>query len=190
MRVPSGTMMIAALLLGCGTTESTDAAAPQPPAEAAEADAAAAAPASPDAEAGGVAIDQAEWKTFGQPFKVAAVVPAAAVLSDPEAHASGPVRIQAELTEVCQAMGCWAVVRDDQGHSMRITMKDHGFGIDKDTAGRRCDVEGQLVKKALDTEEAKQRLEHLASEGSTNAPEQGKTEAWELVASSVAVARK
>lgn len=134
---------------------------------------------------GAAAPDQAEWKTFGEPFTLASAVPASVVLEDPAAHADAPVRVAGELSEVCQKMGCWAVVRDDQGHSVRVTMKDHAFGIDKDTAGRRCEVEGQLVKKDVDPE----RLEHLASEGSTNEPEQGKTEIWELVASSVAVAR-
>jgi hypothetical protein len=170
--------LLASLTLACGTAAEPTANPPEGEGEAA----AAADPAGPT----DAAPDQAEWKTFGEPFTVAAAVPAAAVLGDPEAHASSPVRIEGELTEVCQKMGCWAVVRDDQGHSMRITMKAHGFGIDMDTVGRRCDVEGELVKKAVDPA----RLEHLASEGSTNAPEAGKAEAWELVASSVAVARK
>src|SRR6185503_20977772 len=87
------------------------------------------------------------WKHFGAPFTVAAPVPASAVLTDPAAHATGPVRFQGQVTEVCQKMGCWAVVRDDAGHSVRVTMKDHAFGIDKDSAGRGCDVEGELVAK-------------------------------------------
>ena len=68
---------------------------------------------------------------------------------------------------------------------MRVTMKDHAFGIDKDTKGRRCDIEGELVKKAVDPEQ----VEHFKSEGSKTNPEEGKTEAWELVATSVAVSR-
>jgi hypothetical protein len=126
------------------------------------------------------------WKTFGAPFTVERAVPASAVLTDPAAHAGHPVRLEGELTEVCQKAGCWAVVRDDEGRVLRVTMKDHAFGIDKDTAGRRCDVEGELVSKPVDPE----RLAHLASEGSANAPEAGKAEAWELVASAVAVARQ
>ncbi|MEQ1502853.1 MAG: DUF4920 domain-containing protein [Myxococcota bacterium] len=125
------------------------------------------------------------WKTFGGAFSVAEAVPASTVLADPAAHAAAPVRMTGELTEVCQAKGCWAVVRDDAGHSIRITMKDHAFGIDKDTAGRSCDVQGQLVSKPVDPAQ----LEHFASEGSNQPPpEAGKTEAWQLVADAVAIA--
>jgi hypothetical protein len=166
--------MIATLwLVGCGSLR-------QEPVEAAEVVTveAPAAPAAPTAA-------DADWKHFGAPFAVTEALPASAVLPDPSAHAGKPVRVKGELAEVCQKMGCWAVVRDDQGHSMRITMKDHAFGIDKDTAGRACDVEGELVKKAVDPKQ----LEHFASEGAKEHPEAGKTEAWEIVATTVAVSR-
>jgi hypothetical protein len=129
------------------------------------------------------AAPAAATKHFGAPFAVASAVPASAVLSDPAAHAAAPVRIQGELTEVCQKMGCWAVLRDDAGHSVRVTMKDHAFGIDKDSAGKSCEVEGTLVNQAVDPA----RVEHFESEGSKNPPEKGHTEAWELVATSVAI---
>lgn len=127
----------------------------------------------------------ADWKHFGEPFSIATAVPASAVLSQPTAHEGQTIRVTGELTEVCQNMGCWAVVRDDAGHSLRVTMKDHSFGIDKDTAGRRCDVEGTLVKKAVNPK----TLEHYKSEGSKNAPESGKSEVFEIVATGVSVSR-
>jgi len=125
-----------------------------------------------------------QWEHFGAPFAVAQAVPAATVLADPGAHASGPVRVRGELTQVCQKAGCWAVVRDDAGHDIRVTMADHAFGIDKDTVGRACDIEGRLIDKAVDPA----RLEHYASEGATAHPEAGREHAWELVATAVAVA--
>ena len=64
-------------------------------------------------------------------------------------------------------------------------MKDHAFGIDKDTAGRACDVEGRLVAKKVDPKQP----DHYSEEGATDHPEAGKDVAWSLVASSVAVAR-
>lgn len=142
-------------------------------------------PVASGAPAESTARDDATWKYFGDAFTVATRTPAEEVLGDPAAHAEGPVRFTGELAEVCQKMGCWAVVRDDAGHSVRITMKDHAFGIDKDTMGRRCDVEGTLVAKKVDPKQ----LEHYAEEGATEHPEAGKDVAWSLVASSVAVAR-
>jgi hypothetical protein len=131
------------------------------------------------------ATDDAAWKYFGQPFAVATSVPAATVLADPSKHADAPVRMTGEFTQVCQKMGCWAVVRDDAGHSVRITMKDHAFGIDKDAMGKACDIEGTLVSEKVDPK----KLEHYTEEGATEHPETGKDVAWSLVASSVAIAR-
>ena len=130
-----------------------------------------------------VAAEAADWSHHGQPFTVTEAVAASAVFADPEAHSEGPVRMRGELSQVCQKAGCWAVVRTEDGsEAMRITMKDHAFGIAKDTVGHACDVEGQLVRKDVDPE----ALAHYESEGATDHPEAGKAEAWELVATGVA----
>ncbi|MEN0068271.1 MAG: DUF4920 domain-containing protein [Myxococcota bacterium] len=125
------------------------------------------------------------YDVFGAPFAVQTAVPAATVLADPDAHDGGPVRMTGELTQVCQKAGCWAVVQDDAGHAIRITMKDHAFGIAKDSVGRACDVEGQLVSKPVE----KKTLDHYASEGGGTHPEAGQEKAWQLVATTVAVAK-
>lgn len=129
--------------------------------------------------------DDAKWKYFGEPFTVAESVAASAVFADPSAHADKTVRMTGELTQVCQKMGCWAVVRDENGNTARITMKEHSFGIDKDAAGKPCDVEGTLVELVVD----QKQLDHFTEEGATDHPEAGKDKAWQLVASSVAIGR-
>ncbi len=153
----------AGLGAGCGTSPTTD--AEEAPAERA----APAAPAAP-------------WSHHGAAFSVAEALPASVVLADPSAHQARPVRVRGELTEVCQRMGCWAVLRDDAGRSVRVTMKDHAFGIAKDSRGHEGDVEGQLVSKPVDPE----RVAHFAEEGSRTNPEAGKARAWEIVATAVA----
>lgn len=160
MRVPAAMATVFAL----STAALTEAPAPAP----------AASTTNPDA-----------WIHFGAPFTLAASVPAAQVFGDPAAHADKTVRVTGELTEVCQKMGCWAVIRDDAGHSYRITMKDHAFGIAKDGAGRKVDLEGQLVRKDVDPAQ----VEHYKSEGSTHPPEEGQAASWEIVASTVWVSR-
>lgn len=132
-----------------------------------------------------VAAETTDWKHFGAPFTLASSVPAAQVFANPEASVGKTVRITGQLTEVCQSMGCWAVVRDDRGATWRVTMKGHAFGIDKDTAGRTCDVEGTVAKKPVDPK----TVEHYASEGSKNAPEAGKAEVYEISATGVSVSR-
>ncbi len=168
-------------VVACGTSGQ-----PEPEAEAAPSSekATAAEAATPAAEAATPATrNDAEWKYFGEPFTLASR-PASEVLAAPGSH-EGRVRMEGELTQVCQKAGCWAVVRDDAGHSIRVTMKDHAFGIDKDAAGKACDVEGELVSRKVDPD----KLAHFEEEGATEHPEAGKEEAWELVAASVAIAR-
>ena len=132
-----------------------------------------------------VASEAPTQEHFGAPFSVEQALPASTVLGNPAAHEGAPVRLVGELTQVCQKMGCWAVVRDDEGRTMRVTMKDHAFGIAKDTVGKSCDVEGQLVSKDVDPS----TLEHYASEGGGEHPEAGQAKAWQLVATTVAVTR-
>lgn len=137
------------------------------------------------AACGSAPTEAVAYDHYGAPFSVASAVPAAAVLADPAAHDDGPVRLTGELSQVCQKAGCWAVVQDDQGHALRITMKDHAFGIAKDGVGKACDVEGELVSRPV----REATLDHYASEGGGSHPEAGQERAWQLVATSVAVAR-
>lgn len=95
------------------------------------------------------------------------------------------------IENVCQKAGCWLVVADDDGNYLRITMKDHAFGVPTDTEtgpGTRVDVEGTLIAKQLDA----RTLAHLESEakGDEASLEKQFAPKYEIVASSVAVKQK
>ena len=49
---------------------------------------------------------------------------------------------------------------------MRVTTKDHGFFVDKQGAGRKCEVEGVVVSRQKDAE----RTAHFESEAGEGAP--------------------
>ena len=102
---------------------------------------------------------------FGAEFTLEESISAAIVLNSPEEYVGQKVRITGTVGDVCQKMGCWMVITEQDKH-MRITTKDHNFFVAKDGAGSACDVEGLVVKRELDPE----RVEHFASEQSEGAP--------------------
>jgi hypothetical protein len=122
----------------------------------------------------------AEWRHHGAPFALSEVTPASAVLASPAERVGQALRVEGRLTEVCQKKGCWVVLADDAGHTLRVTMKDHAFGVLPTDGGRTAQVEGSVIAKAVDptTEE------HYRSEGAGAAPSAA---GFEMVATGVAV---
>lgn len=86
-----------------------------------------------------------------------------AVINDPEAYTGQVVRTEGEISAVCQAMGCWMELRDEQARAVRVPMAGHSFFVPRDVSGRRALVEGPLRVRPLSAAER----EHLAAEGAT-----------------------
>jgi hypothetical protein len=183
------------LLLACGAPEAPQPKPATPPSEAAPAVAEAppAAPAAAQAAAyAALGVEsawagEADWAAHEAEFQGAVAL--GKVLDDPAAHA-GAVVIEGKVSDVCQKKGCWTVLSNG-ARTLRITMKDHAFGIPKDASGATAQFKGELVAKPLDPK----TVAHYASEaGNPDAmPEKGlpagATETWELVASSARLKR-
>lgn len=56
-------------------------------------------------------------------------------------------KIQGKVVEVCQAMGCWAKLKKDDGTTVMIKVKDHEFAMPKDIVGKTVVVEGKAELK-------------------------------------------
>ncbi len=98
-------------------------------------------------------------KHFGAAFTNARKVKLADALADVEKHAGKPVKIEGEIRDVCQAKGCWLVVTDGERH-MRVTFKDYGFFVPKDSTGKKVVLEGVIERKTITEDHAR----HLAEE--------------------------
>lgn len=170
-------LFLAVLLAACNTPEAVTEAAP----EAADAVAEASAEAG-EADAKTQTLDKpGQW---GGEFTLTEAEPLQALIDDPDSHVDKEVRVVGEVTNVCQKAGCWMVLRAEGGESVRVTMKDHGFAVAKDLAGSECHVEGKVVKHAVDPK----TVAHYESEGGTeHVPEKGKSEVYEIVATTVAI---
>ncbi len=149
LRLSSALIFAAALLVGCDTPPAASTAADAPPTE----DAHGADP-HDHGSAAGAPLTQADgWTPYGASMdSERTVVPAATLLANPAAYVDQTLRVEGRVAEVCQKAGCWMVVAEGD-QSIRVTMKDHAFSVDKQGAGSNCQVDGVLIAKALDPEE-------------------------------------
>ena len=59
---------------------------------------------------------------------------------------SGPsnVTVSGELTDVCQAKGCWMMMKLDDENEMRVTFQDYGFFVPTNSSGKNATVRGTV----------------------------------------------
>lgn len=98
------------------------------------------------------------------------------------ADANGMTKIEGQITEVCQAKGCWMILVDGDTYA-RVTFEDYGFFVPIETSMQRSVVYGTLTEHVLTGEQA----EHYAQDAgakSTLALE-GEVKEYSIVARSV-----
>jgi len=139
--------------------------------------------------AGAVNADE-RMQSFGEPMPegVAAVRLGQAVdqLQDGPAQA---VKVSGQITEVCQAEGCWMILVDGEQFA-RITFKDYGFFVPIETSMQEAVVYGVLAETTLSAETAAHYAQDAAN---IDAHDQLLAQAsvvkeYSLVASSVQIA--
>ena len=107
-----------------------------------------------------------EGTKYGKPFKTAKSFAATELVKKMGDKTSmDNVVITGEISQVCQAEGCWMKMKNDAGEDIFVKFKDHAFLIPKDLAGHKAIVNGKAIKKTVSVDE----LRHLAEDA-------GKTE--------------
>ncbi len=92
----------------------------------------------------------------------ATVVPLANLLEKPEAFTKDAVVTEGLVEAACTKKGCWMQLTPEAGKSgVRVTFKDYGFFVPKDSKGMKARIEGIVEIKTLSKEEA----DHLSGEG-------------------------
>lgn len=100
--------------------------------------------------------------SFGQKLNVSNPVKVSALVSDSSPYVGKPIQLEGKISAVCQKAGCWMELVDEgQKVRVRVIAKDHGFGLPKDSSGKRAVAEGVLSQSEVPEAEAK----HLAGEG-------------------------
>lgn len=106
--------------------------------------------------------DTAAKRTFGAPITIdpAAAVTVSAAIQD-TAKFGQTILVRGTITDVCMKKGCWLVVTDDAG-TMRVTFKEYGFFVPKDSHDRTVYLQGIVKREVIDEDIAK----HYAEESS------------------------
>ncbi len=84
-------------------------------------------------------------KHFGEPFTGAETVAIGRLLEAPDAFNRRPVRVAGQIERQCPASGCWLVLRDSQGNSLRVELGDTLPKLPKNI-GNAAEVEGELIR--------------------------------------------
>ena len=93
-------------------------------------------------------LSAAEQK-LGKPIDVKETTSIKAIQSSPDKYLGKTVKIEGEITQVCQMAGCWMMVRDSSSSEPIMVKVDDGVIVfPKDGAGRKAVVQGQLEKVA------------------------------------------
>ena len=119
----------------------------------------------------------------------AKVIPLAQVLEKPDSYTKDAVVTEGVVEGACTKMGCWMQIAPESGKSgVRVTFKDYGFFVPKDSKGRSARLQGVVEIRTLSKEEA----DHLESEGAHFASKQpdGTAREVRLVASGVELWRE
>lgn len=123
---------------------------------------------------------------FGSPFASTSTVGlGSAVQTLTKSPSPDAVLVAGEVTSVCQAKGCWMVLRDleDTEVEARVIMKNHAFAVPFDGKGKKAKVEGVLTSRTFTVAQVK-HLEKDAGGDPAAVEAKPRTE-WVLTATGV-----
>jgi Domain of unknown function (DUF4920) len=101
---------------------------------------------------------------LGKPLTVKDPLPLATLLAKPADYVGKTVQVKGKITEVCQMMGCWMDLTNDDGQKIRIKVNDGEIEFPKSSAGKMAVAEGRFDKIELTQEQATAQAEEEAKE--------------------------
>lgn len=87
---------------------------------------------------------------FGEEISDAGVVSLQQLVSVLEDSEEFTGKVKGEIKEVCAMKGCWMTIDLPNGQTMRVTFKDYGFFVPKNSQGYPVIIEGVATKKITD----------------------------------------
>ncbi len=108
-------------------------------------------------------LSAAEIK-LGKPLTLKEAVTVATLLAHSGDYVGKTVQVKGKIVEVCQMMGCWMDLTNEDGQKVRIKVNDGEIEFPKDSAGKLAIAEGKLNKLELTREQAVARAEEEAKE--------------------------
>jgi hypothetical protein len=107
----------------------------------------------------GLAFHAEAKKSYGKTFKVAHVqTPEQLAAKMEKATTVQNVVVKGPIAKVCQAEGCWLMLKNTAGEDMLVKFKNHSFLVPKDLTGT-ATVYGTATKKTISVAEQKHMAE-------------------------------
>ncbi|MBS1516977.1 MAG: DUF4920 domain-containing protein [Bacteroidetes bacterium] len=75
------------------------------------------------------------------------------LMKDADNNKDKTVLVKGDVTEVCQAMGCWMILSDGTNETRVTTL--HNFFLPKDVAGTKAVVIGKFIETEISEDQAK-----------------------------------
>ena len=86
---------------------------------------------------------------LGKPVDIDTVTPIKTIMENPDKYLGKEVKIEGEITKVCQMAGCWIMVKDSSSPDPIMVKVDDGVIVfPKDGAGKKVVAQGKLEKVA------------------------------------------
>jgi len=101
---------------------------------------------------------------LGKPLTLKESIPLATLMANPADYVGKTVQVKGKIVEVCEAMGCWMDLVNDEGQKLRIKVNDGEIEFPKDASGKMAIAEGSLNKLELTKEQAVARAKEEAEE--------------------------
>jgi hypothetical protein len=87
---------------------------------------------------------------FGEEINDSEVVSLEVLISELDQDGEFEGKVTGEIKEVCAMKGCWMTIDLPNGETMRVTFKDYGFFVPKNSQGFPVVIEGVALKKVTD----------------------------------------
>lgn len=105
---------------------------------------------------------------LGKPIDVKQTTTIKELLTNPDKYVGKDVKIEGEITAVCQNMACWINVKDGSTpETITVKVNDGEIVFPKDGTGRKVVAQGKLEKLDLTKEQYVAYLQHQAIEAHT-----------------------
>jgi hypothetical protein len=105
---------------------------------------------------------------LGKPIDVKQTTSIKELLANPDQYLGKDVRIEGEITAVCQNMACWINVKDGSTpETITVKVNDGEIVFPKDGTGKRVVAQGRFEKLDLTKEQYVAYLQHQAIESHT-----------------------
>jgi hypothetical protein len=101
---------------------------------------------------------------LGKPLTVKEPMPLATLMAKPADYVGKTVQVKGKIVEVCEMMGCWMDLVNEEGQKLRIKVNDGEIVFPKDASGKMAVAEGAFNKLELTKEQATARAKEEAEE--------------------------